>query len=118
MNFTKSDGTKFKSKLHLENGELKFETKARKESDVICPVCGRNIIDTGKYFICKNYKKPCNFCLSHELQGAKFTIKDIEIMLDGDMVEKTFTWKSGKQSTNNVSIEEQNNRYSYKIQFN
>lgn len=118
LNFTKSDGTKFKSKLHLENGELKFETKARKESDVICPVCGRNIIDTGKYFICKNYKKPCNFCLSHELQGAKFTIKDIEIMLDGDMVEKTFTWKSGKQSTNNVSIEEQNNRYSYKIQFN
>ena len=39
-------------------------------------------------------------------------------MLDGDLVEKTFTWKSGKQSTNNVSIEEQNNRYSYKIQFN
>ena len=103
---------------HLENGDLKFGTSSKKnESDVLCPICGEHIIDTGKYFICKNYKNPCNFCLSHELQGAKFTIQDIEQMLDGDLVEKEFIWKSGKKSTNKVSLEEVNGRYSYKIHF-
>lgn len=118
LNFVRKDGEKFKSKLHIENGELKFGKNERNESDVLCPNCGGHIIDTGKYFICKNYKNPCNFCLSHELQNAKFTIQDIEHMLDGDSIEKTFTWKSGKQSTNKVTIEEMNGRWSYKIQFN
>ena len=118
LSFTKNNGDKFKSKLHLENGELKFGSNSKKkESDVLCPVCGSNIVDTGKFFICKNYKDPCNFCLSHTLNGAKFTIDDIEKMLDGEEVEKNFTWKSGKQSTNKVTIEENNDRYSYKIHF-
>ena len=33
------------------------------------------------------------------------------------MIEKEFTWKSGKKSTNKVSIQEENDRYSYKIHF-
>lgn len=119
MKFVRNNGEEFKSKLHLEKDQLKFgNSSTKKESDVLCPNCGEHIIDTGKFFICKNYKNPCNFCLTHELQGAKFTIQDIEKMLDGDSIEKTFTWKSGKQSTNTVTIEEENGRYSYKIHFN
>lgn len=118
FSFTKKDGTTFKSKLHFEKEELKFGSgKTKKESDVLCPECGSNIIDTGKYFICKNYKNPCNFCLPHELQGAKFTLADIEKLIDGEEVEKTFTWKSGKTSKNKVMLVENNGRYSYKIIF-
>lgn len=118
LKFMKKNGEEFTSKLHLENGELKFGfNNSKKESDILCPECGKNIIDTGKYFICKNYKNPCKFCLAHELQGAKFTLIDIEKMLDGDLIEKTFIWKSGKQSTNQVSIVEENGRWSYKIHF-
>lgn len=117
--FTKKDGTTFQSKLHFENGELKFGSgTGKKESDVLCPDCGANIIDTGKFFICKNYKNPCNFCVSHELNGTKFTLDDIEKMIDGEMVEKTFTWKSGKQSTNKVNLVEENGRWKYNINFN
>lgn len=118
MKFIRNNGEEFKSKLHLENNQLKFGNSSnKKESDVLCPNCGEHIIDTGKFFICKNYKNPCNFCLSHNLNGATFTINDIEKMLDGEMIEKEFTWKSGKKSTNKVSIQEENDRYSYKIHF-
>lgn len=118
MKFIRNNGEEFKSKLHLENNQLKFGNSSnKKESDVLCPNCGEHIIDTGKFFICKNYKNPCNFCLSHTLNGATFTINDIEKMLEGEMIEKEFTWKSGKKSTNKVSIQEENNRYSYKIHF-
>ena len=118
MKFVRNNGEEFKSKLHLEKDQLKFGNFSnKKESDVLCPNCGEHIIDTGKFFICKNYKNPCNFCLSHNLNGATFTINDIEKMLDGEMIEKEFTWKSGKKSTNKVSIQEENDRYSYKIHF-
>lgn len=118
MKFVRNNGEEFKSKLHLEKDQLKFGNSSnKKESDVLCPNCGEHIIDTGKFFICKNYKNPCNFCLSHTLNGATFTINDIEKMLDGEMIEKEFTWKSGKKSTNKVSIQEENDRYSYKIHF-
>lgn len=118
MKFIRNNGEEFKSKLHLENNQLKFGNSSnKKESDVLCPNCGEHIIDTGKFFICKNYKNPCNFCLSHTLNGATFTINDIEKMLEGEMIEKEFTWKSGKKSTNKVSIQEENDRYSYKIHF-
>ena len=118
MKFVRNNGEEFKSKLHLEKDQLKFGNSSnKKESDVLCPNCGEHIIDTGKFFICKNYKNPCNFCLSHTLNGATFTISDIEKMLDGEMIEKEFTWKSGKKSTNKVSIQEENDRYSYKIHF-
>lgn len=118
MKFVRNNGEEFKSKLHLEKDQLKFGNSSnKKESDVLCPNCGEHIIDTGKFFICKNYKNPCNFCLSHNLNGATFTINDIEKMLDGEMIEKEFTWKSGKKSTNKVSIQEENDRYSYKIHF-
>lgn len=118
MKFVRNNGEEFKSKLHLEKDQLKFGNSSnKKESDVLCPNCGEHIIDTGKFFICKNYKNPCNFCLSHTLNGATFTINDIEKMLEGEMIEKEFTWKSGKKSTNKVSIQEENDRYSYKIHF-
>ena len=117
--FTKKDGTTFKSKLHFEKDGLKFGgNSSKKESDVLCPECGANIVDTGRFFICKNYKSPCKFCLPHELQGAIFTLDDIEKLIDGEEVEKTFTWKSGKTSKNKVILSEYNDKYSYKIIFN
>lgn len=117
FSFTKKDGTTFKSTLSMDNGKLLFGKK-KTASEIICPECGKNIIDTGKYYICEDYKNPCTFCLSHELSGAKFTLNDIEKMLEDTEVEKEFTWKSGKTSKNKVKIIKENNRYSYKILFN
>ena len=113
--FTKNDGKKFKACLALDqNNNVSFafgdkpatSTGAKPATDMVCPICGKPIKDTGKFFLCTDYKNPCTFLVSHEFNGATITASDLKKLLNGETLTKEFTWKSGKKSTNKLIMED------------
>ena len=115
--FTKNDGKTFKACLALDqNNNVGFafgdkpaaSSGAKPATDMVCPICGKPIKDTGKYFLCTDYKNPCTFLVGHEFNGAVITADDLKKLLAGETLMKEFTWKSGKKSTNKLIME--NNR--------
>lgn len=87
-------------------GKGKLKLKADKSLVIVfpeqkkvgkCPKCGKDIVDTGKYFKCVDYKKGCDFLISQDFCNAKISLTDLKTMLEGkETEEKTFTWKSNK----------------------
>ena len=114
--FTKSDGKTFKASLALDQnnnvgfvfGDKPASSSAKPATDMVCPVCGKPIKDTGKYYLCTDYKNPCTFLVGHEFNGATITADDLKKLLAGETLTKEFTWRSGKKSTNKLVLE--NNR--------
>lgn len=115
--FKKNDGKTFKAALALDqNNNVGFafgdkpaaKSEAKPATDMICPICGKPIKDTGKYYLCTDYKNPCTFLIGHEFNGATITADDLKKLLAGETLTKEFTWKSGKKSTNKLILE--NNR--------
>lgn len=84
------------------------------ELKIKCPKCGESIKETLKYFLCSKYKSGCDFILSKEFKGAKFTEKDILMLIQGKKIRKKFKWDSGKTSENECYLE----NYRLKIKFN
>lgn len=70
-----------------------------------CPVCGKPVKNTGKYYVCSEYKNPCTFILNSSFMGAKITEADMKKLLTGKSIKKEFTWKSGKKSEANLLLE-------------
>ena len=95
------DSDSWKAQLQYDKSLEKIVYKYQESHDkkkVIgeCPKCGKNIIDTGKYYICEGYKETCNLIINHEILGAKITEDDVKKLLQGEIIRKEFTWKSGK----------------------
>jgi DNA topoisomerase-3 len=89
--------------------------------DLICPVCGKELLASSNYFYCVGRQnKTCNFILKRELFKAKFSESELAKLLSGRTISKKFTWSSGKQSTKGVklSIYEKTGTYQYEILFN
>lgn len=82
----------------------------------ICPVCGRRVKKTAKYYLCENYKAdeyPCTFILGQEISGAKLNDKDVIDMCNGKQSRtRQFLSKNGKHFTATLSFE------GGKVQFN
>lgn len=78
-----------------DDGSLNFEFY--QEPVGKCPKCGKDIIETKKYFMCKNYKKedvddPCDFIMSK----SNITKKELQTILDGgETGYKKVKFKSG-----------------------
>ena len=64
----------------------------------VCPKCGKPIKTSDKFFMCSDYKNPCEFIVGKTIMGAKITDADFKKLLKGETIKKKFTWKSGKQS--------------------
>lgn len=89
-NLTLSDKMKALGSQH--NGGQKREVICK------CPVCGGDILETNKYFLCSNYKNPCTVLVGKTINGAKITKTDAKALFSGkETKEKEFTWKSGKK---------------------
>lgn len=114
--FKKANGDSFKTPLTISNaGELVFGKNKEKKGEnekmsnltCVCPECGGAIIEREKGFFCENSGNngDCKTAIWKESNGATYTAKDVEILLNGGTVEKTNTWKSGKTSTNKMKFE-------------
>ena len=120
--FKKADGKTFTAALALDqNNNVGFafnngtsntsqaktsSAPAKNSTDLSCPICGKKIKDTGKFYLCEAYKEPCSFLIPHEFNGATITLDDVKKLLNGETLKKEFTWKSGKKSTNDLILED------------
>lgn len=109
MTFTKKDGSEtktWKAKLVIDSNTKRLVfanasnsggSKSTKDMGV-CPKCGKPIKASDKFFMCTDYKNPCEFIVGKTIMGAKITDADFKKLLKGETIKKKFTWKSGKQS--------------------
>ena len=101
FSFKKANGDTFKSPLTITNtGDLVFGTNKEKkgenkimaELNCVCPECGGKIIERDKGFFCENSGQngSCNFVVWKESNGATYTAEDVETLVAGGTVEKTW----------------------------
>lgn len=103
------DGVKknWTASLVYDKSEEKVTFAKRDVSEVTkCPSCGGKVIEGKDYYICEEYKKTCNVILPKVYLGAKFTKKDIELLLNGKFTEeKSFTIeKDGEKRVWNTKV--------------
>ena len=68
--------------------------------NIKCPLCGGDLIETGKAFTCINWKKEdggCKFTVWKESFGAVFDADDAEKLIRGESVEKMNVSKKGNK---------------------
>lgn len=75
----------------------------------VCPLCGRNVVCSPKYYRCVNYKAsndPCTFIVSRaEVLGTKISVADMKLMLNGQKTKgKKLKRKDGSEYTASLVI--------------
>lgn len=69
-----------------------------------CPKCGRDVIESHKYYLCSSYKEDCDFIIGKTFFGAKITNKDAEKILKGEHTRKmNFKFKNGKNGSGKLT---------------
>lgn len=67
----------------------------------ICPKCSKKVNETKNYFLCEDYKNPCDFIISKDIKGVKVTSVDVTAILSGKESEvKEFSWGKRKLKWN------------------
>ena len=110
-----------------KNGNLQKEINeyVKRETDVIlkmgadlsnykylvvgkCPICGQPVYDKTNYYVCANYKSPCEFIVSKSILGAAITNDDMTKMLNGGRSsEKKLTKKDGTTFTAKLAYDKE-----------
>lgn len=91
--------------LYLDNyGKLQFDFDYKNKKVGICPICGKVVNDTGKFYVCDGYKleeedpDKCEFILKKVISGTDINEIDIKKLLtEGKTDYKEFLWKSGSK---------------------
>jgi DNA topoisomerase III len=112
LTFTWKSGEKGKAKLIInEEGKVvpTFAVQQNKSSSQVvigkCPKCQEEVIEGKDYYLCKNYKKTCDFLLKKVIQGGKISPKDAKLLLQGKLTNDIeFTWKSGNKGTAKLQL--------------
>lgn len=75
-----------------------------KNSLGVCPICGRPVISSEKYYRCANYKgsidegNPCGFIIGKDFFGVKINESNAKLLIEGKPTkELTFTSQSGEK---------------------
>lgn len=71
-----------------------------------CPRCGGEVRETENYYLCENYKNPCDLIIPKKLHGARVSKTDARKLLKGESVgPKEFTWRNGKKGRANIRLD-------------
>lgn len=99
-------GSKKRGRIYFnkEENRVRIEFEER-EAIAKCPCCQGDIIETDKYYLCKNYKKTCNVILGKTTYGAKVSKKEALAVFSGQE-SKALNFKSNS-----------GNKYSGKLYF-
>ena len=57
----------------------------------VCPICGKNVVETNKYYICEQYKKdenPCTFVCGKSILGQPVSTDEIKAILSGEKTKQ------------------------------
>lgn len=114
FSFTWKSGKKGEAKLRL-NAENKVEfvfperqsnEKATNNVVGVCPHCGSKVKSGKNYYLCENYRNPCNFLIKKEIKGATISETNIKKLLKGEVIGPlTFEWKEGKKGEAKIKYE-------------
>lgn len=108
LSYKSKSGKTFDAELAVgKKGDLQFvfdNTTSGTKTDMVCPVCGSQIIETEKAWMCKNYSKDkngaCGFIIWKNIAGYTMSEQDLRILLAASRLEnKNFKSKSGKPFT-------------------
>lgn len=90
-----------KAKLFYDKSTKKLKFIGETTSIGVCPKCGKNVLDRGKFASCENYKGGCDFSLSYSIKGANLSKKDVSKILDGNETDyKKFSFGEAKLKYN------------------
>ena len=73
-----------------------------------CPSCKEDVLNSGNYYRCRNYKNGCSFIISKTISGAEITPEDAVLLINGKKVSKYFHWKNGNSSSADIYINQEN----------
>ena len=91
----------------IDSSEIKKEPwKTKSSTGLICPVCGKPIMN-GKYgYFCSGAKDGCKFSIQGEIAGKKLTDKQLKALIEKGKTGKIsgFTSKTGKKFDAAISL--------------
>lgn len=71
-----------------------------------CPKCGKDVIEGNKFYLCTDYKNPCDFIFGRVFAEAKISKTEMKNILSGkESKEFEFKWKSGKTSKGKLLLD-------------
>lgn len=99
----RKDDREWKTKLIIRDGRVEFANKANSKfsKTITCPKCGKNITINQYGAFCESE----DLKLFRNLKGYSFTDEQLIELINGNIVEGTFTWNSGKSSKAKVKLE-------------
>lgn len=68
--------------------KVNFGKTRTKEALMICPSCGKEILEGEKNYFCTGYKDGCGYSLWKVFMGAKITAEDAKNLFEGKTIEK------------------------------
>lgn len=106
-----NDTKKWKARLVFDPNQKRVvfakNNSKSMESFATCPTCKGKVRDTGKYYLCENYKDKCRTCIPKEVNKVKITKTDAKKLLKGEWVgPKEFTWKNGNKGEAKIRFNE------------
>ena len=87
--FVSKEQKKFKGQIVFVKDTGKLDFVHNNESLGKCPVCGGDVIEVGKGYICSRAKRDdpnaCHFGIPHTVGGKKISKEDLGILLSGEI---------------------------------
>jgi DNA topoisomerase-3 len=72
-----------------------------KKSLGACPKCAKKVVESKNYFLCEDYKNPCDFIIGKDIKGTPVTAEDVKNILGGKESQvKEFSWGKRKLKWN------------------
>jgi len=85
--FVSKDKKKFKALVSIDRESGKLKSAFANESLGKCPLCGGDVIEVGKGYICSKARKDdpnaCHFGIPHTVGGKKISKEDLKGLLSG-----------------------------------
>ena len=99
-------GRTWKKRLEIKNGQVQYEGSSKGneiQETCVCPKCGGQMKITPHGAFCENE----DVKLYRKVKDAEFTNEELLKLIEGEQVEKTFTWNNGKKSNAKCGLDEQ-----------
>ncbi len=96
ISFTSKEGKPYTADINYVEGKFEVTYSNGNSKTVVgkCPICGSNVIELQKNYICEN--RDCSFSVGKQIMNAKITEADIKKMLTGRQTAiKKVTTKKG-----------------------
>ena len=103
---------------HQEEKRVRIEFAQAELTPIgTCPCCQGEVVETDKYYICRNYKKTCNFVIGKTTHGAKVSKKEAQTILTGGETKVlNFKFDNGNKGSGKLYFDTNEKRVKIKFE--